>query len=162
MSSSIGTKIVERLEASRVARGWPPFTPEQRTSIAEKLNRSKAARKSAKNNGDLLGLGNAAPHVPAHARRHTLKKGKSTIHHSSDFSPHTLDYVVVSSAAGPEDFRSKVREMLAMGYHLQGGIAVSGHTLLQALTKTPSLANDLLANNAGELLNLGAGAAGSK
>ena len=160
MSSSIGTKIVERIEAGRVSRGHLPFTPEGRKKMAEKLNISKAARNSAKNNGDLLGLGNAATPSPAHARSHTLKKGKMARHHLPHLS-HVADYVVVSSAAGSEDFRSKVREMLAMGYHLQGGVAVSGHTLLQALTKESSLANDLLKNNVGELLNFGA-AAGNK
>ena len=129
------------------------FKKAERAKLMRKI-KAHPVTKSAKNNGDLLGLGNAASHAPAHARRHTIKKGANHL-------PHVADYVVVSSAEGPEDFRSKVREMLARGYHLQGGVAISGHMLLQALTKSHSLANDLLANNAGELLNFGA-AAGSK
>jgi hypothetical protein len=111
-----------------------------------KARKGKLAAKAS--NEDLLGLGSAAAHP---ARRHTKKR-------SANHLSHVDDYIVVTSRAGPDDFRSKVREMMALGYHLQGGVSGDAHNLYQALTKKVSSANDLLGNN-GDLLHLGAAAA---
>ena len=111
----------------------------------------KAIHASAKvNNEDLLELGSAA-HP---ARRLTKKRSANHLHHIDD-------YIVVTSHAGPEDFRSKVREMMARGYQLQGGVSGDARSLHQALTKKASSANDLLVANA-DLLHLGAAAANNE
>jgi len=113
----------------------------------------KRAPNAKEVNEDILGLGSVA-HP---ARRHTKKK-------SANHLSHVDDYIVVSGRSGRsglDEFRSNIRELMARGYQLQGGVSGDGSHIHQALTKKASSANDLLVANA-DLLHLGAAAANNE
>jgi hypothetical protein len=141
-----------KLKIKRPASSWDEKKPSEANLAKHAAHRAlKHAPNAKKPNEDLLELGSAA-HP---ARRHTKKR-------SANHLPHIDDYIVVTARPSRlEEFRSKVREAMALGYQLQGGVSGDAHALYQALTKKVSSANDLLVPNA-DLLHLGAAAANNE